>query len=157
PTKAQVNRILQYLVDDLVEFWDPGVIIPTPKHPEGRLIRSVLIPLVCDLPASNDVAGFRHHGATFPCPYCWITLSELGELDSAFPPRFASVHRESASAWKSAETEDEQNRIEEEDGARWSELLRLPYWDPMAFKVLDPMHLTTTLYERHCRKVLGMN
>lgn len=157
PSKAQINRILEHLVNDLCNFWDPGVLIPTPKYPKRRIIRCALLPLVCDLPASNDVAGFRHHAATFPCPYCLISQSEFGEVDTAFQPRLPSIHRQSAASWKNAETEAEMEKLEKRDGARWSELLRLSYWNPITFKVLDPMHMFSALYERHCRKVFGMS
>ncbi|KZS89123.1 hypothetical protein SISNIDRAFT_387352, partial [Sistotremastrum niveocremeum HHB9708] len=157
PSKAQINRILKHLVDDLEVLWKEGVTIPTPKSPHGRKIRAALVPLVCDLPASNDVAGFRNHNATMACPYCWVTKHELGEPDLTFPPRLSSVHRECAEEWKNAETESEMDRLEQEKGARWSELLRLRYWNPIQFKVIDSMHMISALYERHCRHVLGMS
>ncbi|KIK22681.1 hypothetical protein PISMIDRAFT_11400 [Pisolithus microcarpus 441] len=41
---------------------------------------------------------------------------------------------------------------------RWSELLRLPYWDPTRFVVVEAMHnFFLGDLQHHCRKVFGMN
>ncbi|TDL13162.1 hypothetical protein BD410DRAFT_735657, partial [Rickenella mellea] len=43
-------------------------------------------------------------------------------------------------------------------GLRWSELLRLPYWDPIKFTVVDTMHaLFLGNLKRHCRQIFGMD
>ena len=41
---------------------------------------------------------------------------------------------------KNATTATDRSKIERESGARYSELLRLPYFDVIRFHVVDPMH-----------------
>jgi hypothetical protein len=48
----------------------------------------------------------------------------------------------------------ESDAIFAETGARWSELLRLPYFDPTRFIVIDAMYLS--LINRHFQDVLGI-
>jgi len=44
-----------------------------------------------------------------------------------------------------------------ETGVRWSQLLRLPYFDPSRFVVVDPMHnLFLGLLHEHFNKILGL-
>jgi len=43
-------------------------------------------------------------------------------------------------------------------GIRWSELLRLPYWDPTKHIVIDSMHgFYLRMFNRHIRDIWGMN
>jgi hypothetical protein len=49
-------------------------------------------------------------------------------------------------------------KAEEDHGIYWSELLRLPYWNPILFTIIDPMHtLYLGLLKSHCRDIWGMN
>ena len=46
----------------------------------------------------------------------------------------------------------------ESHGVRYSELLRLPYWDPTTFTILDTMHaMFLDNLKRHCRTIWGMD
>ena len=45
-----------------------------------------------------------------------------------------------ARSWLSAQTVAEQEAIYAAHGIRWSAMLTLPYWDPVAFLVVDLMH-----------------
>jgi hypothetical protein len=65
---------------------------------------------------------------------------------------------QAAQAYKEASSKTEQKKFFDAKGVRWSELLRLPYWDPTKFVVVDGMHnLFLGLVQFHMRKVLGMN
>lgn len=54
--------------------------------------------------------------------------------------RTHSQHYQKCSEAKNAVTPTERSRIEKVHGARYTELLRLPYFDVIHFHVVDPMH-----------------
>ena len=49
-------------------------------------------------------------------------------------------HRRRGMEWKLVKTQVERQKIERESGVRYTELLRLPYFDSVRFSVVDPMH-----------------
>jgi Transposase family tnp2 len=160
PSLEQINHILQPLVDDLLRFWDPGVFIKqTAHHVEGRLCIAALIPVVCDLPAARQISGSASHAAIHFCSFCKLPLHEIDNLDiTSWPIRTWKEHRRSACAWKDATSTAARLRLYRQNGVRWSELLRLPYWEPTTFVVLDCMHsLLLGDLQRHCREVWGMD
>ncbi len=160
PLLDQINHILEPLVDDLLQFWDPGVYIKQTAHyTRGRLCFSVLIPVVCDLPAARQISGSASHSANHFCSFCKLSLRDIDNLDvDSWSMRTWEEHRNCASAWKAAESTAERSRLYRRNGIRWSELLRLPYWDPTKFVVLDCMHsLLLGDLKRHCREIWGMD
>ena len=50
------------------------------------------------------------------------------------------LHREYAQEWLRCDTRGIRDAYFKKHGVRWSELLRLPYMDPIRFAVVDPMH-----------------
>jgi hypothetical protein len=53
---------------------------------------------------------------------------------------------------------EEQGFIFEMYGIRWSELWRLPYWDPTRMLVVNSMHCVLEgIVHYHCRHVLGLD
>ena len=67
-------------------------------------------------------------------------------------------HVRIAESWRDAATEADRNNTFSTHGVRWSELLRLPYWDPTRFAVLDVMHnLFLGELLHHCRRVWGLD
>ena len=52
----------------------------------------------------------------------------------------SQLHREYAQEWLRCDTRGTRDSHFKEHGVRWSELLRLPYMDPIRFAVVDPMH-----------------
>lgn len=160
PSLEQINHVLCPLVDDLLRFWEPGVFVKqTARYFEGRLCRAALIPVVCDLPAARQVSGFALHSSTHFCSFCKLPLHEIDNLEpNSWPIRTWKEHQQSASAWKNATSAAERLKLYRQNGVRWSELLRLPYWDPTTFVVLDCMHsLLLGDLQRHCREVWGMD
>jgi hypothetical protein len=160
PSLEQINHVLAPLVDDLLHFWKPGVFIKqTAHHLYGRLCRAALIPIVCDLPAARQISGLASHAASHFCSFCRLPFHEIDSLDvSSWPQRTWKEHRQAASAWKNATSGAARLRLYRQTGIRWSELLRLPYWDPTNFVVLDCMHsLLLGVLRRHCRDVWGMD
>ena len=49
-------------------------------------------------------------------------------------------HRRNAMIWKHQLTKEDRNQHVKRTLVRWSEMLRLPYLDPIRFLVVDPMH-----------------
>lgn len=160
PSLEQINHILEPLVNDLLQFWDLGVFIKQTAHyTAGRLCFSALIPVVCDLPAARQISGAASHAATHFCSFCKLPLHNIDNLDvDSWPMRTSEEHIKSASAWKAAESFEDRLKLYRQNGIRWSELLRLPYWDPTTFVVLDCMHsLLLGNLKRHCREIWGMD
>ena len=62
-----------------------------------------------------------------------------------------------AEEWLAAPSKTERERIFKRTGIRWSELLRLSYWDPTRFIVVDAMHnLFLNLVKFHIEHVVGI-
>jgi hypothetical protein len=60
-----------------------------------------------------------------------------GELGT---PRDLVSHRRLARAWLHAPTKTRQDELAKAHGVKYSELLRLDYWDPIRFMVIDSLH-----------------
>ncbi|TFK82784.1 hypothetical protein K466DRAFT_448463, partial [Polyporus arcularius HHB13444] len=142
PRLEELNRLLTPLVDELLTLWTRGLYLTrTSLRWMGRMVRVALIPLVCDLPALRKAAGFGGHQATYFCSFCPLPRKEMRNLDrESWPrPRTWEEHVTLAEEWRDG-TEAEREKVFKAHGLRWSELLRLPYWDPTRFAVLDVMH-----------------
>lgn len=160
PSINQINHLLRPLVNDLKDFWEHGVRYKkTAGFPSGRSVRCALVPLVCDLPAARQMAGYASHSSTNFCSFCLQKLDDIDDLDyEHWKYRTCDEHRTIADSWHNATSDAERHAIFEEYGLRWSELLRLPYWDPTLFVLLDTMHaLFLGDLHRHCRDVWGMD
>ncbi|EIW51370.1 uncharacterized protein TRAVEDRAFT_104892, partial [Trametes versicolor FP-101664 SS1] len=71
---------------------------------------------------------------------------------SAFGLRSTKAHRAAASAWLNAQSSLDREQMFRSNGIRYSELLRLPYWNPVAYVVVDSMHdLYLGILQRHIR------
>ena len=64
----------------------------------------------------------------------------MAEIDEWFITRDSAQHRQNASEWRRCKSDAARKRFVQETGVRWSELLRLPYFDPIRFVTIDPMH-----------------
>ncbi|PPQ81707.1 hypothetical protein CVT24_003288, partial [Panaeolus cyanescens] len=160
PSKEQINHILKPLVDDLCILWDPGYYLAaTPKYPAGRLIIGAVVILVCDLLASRQMSGCASHSSNNFCSFCHLKSKDLGNFDfQNWPKRTMQQHIHLAEEWRSANTEADRKRMESKNGIRWSELLRLPYWDPTRFVVIDVMHsFFLNILKYHVRDIWGMD
>ncbi|RDX40373.1 hypothetical protein OH76DRAFT_1298403, partial [Lentinus brumalis] len=147
-------------VDELLEFWFKGVFYSrTALYEAGRLVRAALVPLVCDLPAARQTAGFGGHAAKYFCSMCKLLKSDMDELDmSKWGERTCDEHRADAQAWKDLPTVSKRETAFKLNSTRWSALLDLPYWDPIKYTVIDSMHNHYLgLLKYHCRTLWGMN
>lgn len=152
--KLTMNSYLKPLVEELKQLWS-GVFIPCPSHPLKQIfIRGALTCCACDIPATRKLCGFVGHNATMGCSKCnkeFLSFRSGGTINvdkrdfSGFdrenwPIRDISQHRQQAYDHLTARTKVEQQCIEKRHGVRYSCLLELPYWDPIKFSVVDPMH-----------------
>ncbi|RDX39689.1 hypothetical protein OH76DRAFT_1367271 [Lentinus brumalis] len=160
PSIDQINHFLRLVVDDLLVLWNPGVRYKrTPKYKFGRLFRAALIPLICDILAAKQVTGLGAHGSKFFCSFCYLTLDHIEDFDrSKWPERDLRDHILHAEQWRDAMSAQERKDLFDLYGIRWTELLRLPYWDPIRYTVVDSMHnLYLGLLKNHCRDIWGID
>ncbi|KAI0055508.1 hypothetical protein BV25DRAFT_1815452 [Artomyces pyxidatus] len=160
PKKHQINHLLAPLVDDLIRFYKTGVQYSrTPNHDEGRRVRCAVVPVICDLPASRQIAGFASASHTLFCSYCYLHLQDMDNFDpEAWGERTYEDHMQHAMEWKNASSEAARTALFGASGVRYSELLRLPYWDPTRYTVIDTMHsLFLGNLKRHISDVWGMD
>ena len=160
PLTSEVNHVLRPLIDGLLVLWQEGIYLSrTAKHSHGHLIQAALIPLICDLPAARRVSGFGAHSFRLFCSECKLAKLNINELDSSkWEGRTREEHCKNAHEWWNAQTPSEQVKLFKKHGIRWSELLRLPYWDPTKHIVIDSMHgFYLRMFNRHIRDIWGMN
>ncbi|PIL35294.1 hypothetical protein GSI_02019 [Ganoderma sinense ZZ0214-1] len=159
PSLHQLNHFLRPLVDEFLVLWHSGIrLTRTALHAGGRLVRAVIIPLICDLPALRKAAGFAGHSSNHFCSFCLLKRSRMNDLSRPWPSRTWKEHVDIATRWRDAPTEAVRKEIFEEHGVRWSELLRLPYWDPTRYAVVDAMHnLFLGELKHHCTEVWGID
>jgi hypothetical protein len=159
PSLEQVDHYVSALVDQLLPSWKDGIWLKkTHRHPDGRLLHSAIATAVSDLPASRKVHGFAGHSAHKFCAICHLTKDQIRDFNPAsWKKRDCTEHRAAAEAWRDASTQAGQKSLFKENGVRWSSMLKLPYWDPTKFVVVDSMHaLLLGLVQFHSRKVVGI-
>ena len=143
-----VNAYLSPLVDELLILWNDGVKL---RHFGSQFLpetfKACLLCVACDIPASRKVCGFTGHNSAHGCSKCTKTFvtGNIGDQTdySGFescPLRDISEHRRQVDDVLGKTTQEERNRAESQYGVRYSELLRLPYFDCIRFTVIDPMH-----------------
>jgi hypothetical protein len=165
PHEPQLNKINHYLrplIDELIYFWNPGVLFTsTSLSKSGKLVRCAVAICVCDLPAARKVAGLAGPTSHHYCSRCSCcdkdTLGRTDTEHSDWRPRNDATLHEAAKAWSAAATETFQSKLFQIYGIRWSELWRLLYWSPTKQLVTDPMHcLLANLAANHFRNYLGL-
>jgi hypothetical protein len=156
PSLSNTNHSLKLLVDVLLEFFDPGVWYSrTARHGQGCRVRAVLVSVVSDMLAARQAGGFASATATNFCTCCKLKIQDIENLDrSTWPKRDVVQQIHLAKRWRDAESLKEQESLFKDNGLRWSPILDLPYWDPILFTAIEPMHLFDTgLLQNHCRQV----
>jgi hypothetical protein len=160
PSLDEMNHFLRPLVNELVDSWTSGHhLTQTALSPQGRVVTSLVSTLACDLPASRKVSGHAGHSANHFCALCLLKRADISETDPGkWGRRTCDSYVELAIAWRDAESKKKQEALYKSNGIRWSELLRLPYWDPNHSVVVDPMHnLFLNLVQHHFRILLGID
>src|SRR5437868_11593137 len=64
----------------------------------------------------------------------------MNDIDEWFITRDQAKHRKNAQTWRRCNLNASQSRFVKQTGVRWSELLHLPYFNPVRFVTVDPMH-----------------
>lgn len=147
--KHSINSFLRPLVEELKEFWQ-GVVINCKFHPLNQIyVRAALTCCACDIPATRKLCGFVGHSALLGCSKCLKQFtydSSTHKMDfsgydrDSWPNRTLQVHREQCNKYLSTQTKLQRKSIEKDYGIRYSALIDLPYFNPITFAVVDPMH-----------------
>ncbi|TFK58258.1 hypothetical protein BDN72DRAFT_743417, partial [Pluteus cervinus] len=155
PSLEELNHFTKPLVDDLLRLWEPGLVFSAlPHFLRGCVVRCALIALIADLMAIRKMAGMTTISSIEHfCSFCRQSKTDIGNFDVATWARWTSDDfRKAAEAWKNATSESERKKLYKASGVYYSELLRLPYWEPIQFALLDAMHnLFLGDLKTHCR------
>lgn len=164
PHLDKINGYVKPLIDEAVIAWKRGVHISTTgaSPHTGRDVDVAFVLAVNDLPAARKIAGMAGHQSHFFCSVCnckgipTMYRTDFGHPD--WQPRDPRLLREQAEAWRDATTLKERQEIYIKYGVRWSELWRLPYWNPSRMLVIDSMHcIFEGLAHYHNRYVLELD
>ena len=162
PKLTELNHYIRPLVNDFVISWERGVhFSKTATHASGRDIRSAIGPVVCDLPGARKVSQAAGISSHFYCTVCnCYHLTTLGHIDfdaADWTPKDATELHHHAEQWKNAPTAKDREKAFKLNGIWWSELWRLPYWNPPRQLVVDSMHcLLEGLAQFHFCEVLNL-
>ena len=160
PRGDQLNYFLDPLINDMLDSWEHGILFNhTALHPAGRVVRSAVACVVCDLPAARKTAQMAAHSSHFYCSICHCNNPKtLGRTDfdsDCWKLRDKDTLRRQAEAYKNASSAVEQEKLFTKNGVRWSPLWKLPYWDPARQLVVDAMHcILEGVTSFHVRDVL---
>ena len=150
PNEVSLHKINHYLapiVNELVLLWDGVTLNKTYEHQETREIRAALILVSCDIPAARKICG--HISALSSCHRCMKkanyenhkhNFAGMDNMNEWFISRNSVRFREDALAWRRCNSNAARDRFVKIAGVRWTELLRLQYFDPIRFLTIDPMH-----------------
>lgn len=154
----QLNHFLRLIVDDLMVLYKPGVhLSSTWKYPNGRTVQAALGLLLNDLRSARPVGGFVSSDHTIMCSVCEALKSDLLQSDWNFSLRDKEQHREHRIAWRDAGSQADRTKLEQEHGVRWTELMRLPYYDGPRMNVPEAMHGLKNAITAHCQDYWGMS
>lgn len=146
----RINHYLAPIVDEFLELWRGWNVPKTYQCPDGLDIKVALIVGSSDIPATRKLFG--HGSAVMKCHRCEkrSTYSHeyrkthyggMEEYDEWMTrPADPLLHRQYAQEWIQCNSKNTRDNHFKEHGVRWTELLRLPYMDPIRFAVVDPMH-----------------
>jgi hypothetical protein len=152
PAEVKLHHINHYLapiVDVLLELWHGYDLPVLSKHP-GKRIRLAIICCSSDIPAARKLCG--HISALAGCHRCYKHATKSDDDDQRanfggfddigewFRERNLNEHRHNAEGWLNCTSSEERKRHVSDTHVRWSEMLRLPYFDPIRYLVVDPMH-----------------
>jgi hypothetical protein len=143
----KINHYLAPIVNELESLWSGVTLKNTHECLNGKKIKAALILVSCDIPAARKICG--HVSALVSCHRCekkanyeegQHNFAEMSNMDEWFIARNSTQHRQDAIGWRRCNSQSSRKRFVKNTGVRWSELLRLPYFDPIKFLVVDPMH-----------------
>lgn len=161
PPGTTINHYLTPLINEFLEFWQPGVrFSKTITYPDGRLVFGALAVVVCDLLAARKTAGFAACTHERFCSVCHCTRKGEGYQSTDYRKwkrRTNEETRKAADQYLKAATAADRLATFDKTGVRWSELIRLPYFDITRCVVVDSMHnLFLGLIREHFTGILGI-
>ena len=143
---SNINGFLEPLVNELNEFWQ-GKELKIYNESGKKLVRCALLCASCDLPAGRKLCGLLSYSARMGCSRCKKSFSgTVGQLNysgfnrDTWIKRNELEHRRTVSKISSCNTKSAVSEIESRTGYRYTELLRLPYFNPSRMLAIDPMH-----------------
>ena len=161
PSKEAINPYLQLIVNDLLEFWTPGVFFSrTYRYRQGRLYRAMLVPLIADYLALRQMLGIPSApGAHYFCTFCDLDIDDIDVLDrNEWPEKDAQHICRIAELWKNASSERVQDLIFQKYGVKYSPLIQLPYLDLVRYAIIESMHaLDLNLFDKQCRQFFKLD
>nr|GAT58598.1 predicted protein [Mycena chlorophos] len=163
PNHDQIGAYLQPVIDEFVEGWTHGIHLSRVGGSEGPVRVDLTMALtVNDLPATRKILGLAGVGSNHVCTICKCKGADNVHRADTEHPDWALRNREElfrwTCAWRDAASQAERDRIFKDHGVRWSELWRLPYWDPTRMGVVDTMHcILEGVVHYHCRRVLRID
>jgi hypothetical protein len=167
PNEVSLHKINHYLapiVDELEALWVGLTLNRTYEYQEGKRIRAALVLVSSDIPAARKICG--HVSALVSCHRCekkanyenWQhNFAGMDNMNEWLICRDSHQHRENALGWRRCNLNAARKRFVKQTGVRWSELLRLPYFDPIRFIIVDPMHCLFLGIARWIVKQLWIN
>ncbi|KAI7940298.1 hypothetical protein MJO28_013950 [Puccinia striiformis f. sp. tritici] len=126
---------------------------------DGEIIKVMIGPMVCDLPAICKVIGMAGHSSDKnQCSFCCVTKDEINAVDlDHICPRNTHGLRKQAIEWKNAVTLADRKAIFQTYGVRYSVLYELPYFDPLSNAAVEPMHnIFLGLLQHHGQNIFGL-
>lgn len=159
PSLERLNHYMRPLIDDMETLWRPGVHFSrSGSSLNGRHAVAAIILAACDLPAGRKLAALAScNSKKHLCSVCYCAADDIFHSDLVFTRRDVSELRCAAERWRDATTRLERKKIFKTHGVRWSEMWRLPYWDPTQQLVVDSMHnLLEGLIQNHFRFILKL-
>ncbi|KAJ7753257.1 hypothetical protein B0H16DRAFT_1835472 [Mycena metata] len=132
-TSDEFQRGMAATVADLLMLYDEGIFVKTPKYPQGRRVRIILIAVCCDHPAMCVCGGFSdHRSKKFPCTHDDIQTAAGMKVD-AFTARDGEQHRRESAEYAKIPEDDKKARdtFASTYGTKYYEFSHLPYFDPL--------------------------
>ena len=146
-SKGDINSFLRPLVNELLELWT-GVELKTKSLFGYTSVRCMVSCITTDLPATRKFCGFAGHSAIKGCSKCLKSFGstafgkklDYSGYDRDWQLRDHHSHLAFVHEMKEAKTLTEKREIFKQSGVRYSELLRLPYFDIVRYHCIDVMH-----------------
>ncbi|KAF5329887.1 hypothetical protein D9611_013390 [Ephemerocybe angulata] len=161
PSKEKINPYVQLIVDDFSDAWNPGIFVSrTHNCPQGRKCKSMVVPLVCDMLAARQTIG--HPSSPKAHDFCTACDLDQDDIDCIDPTKWPAMDLEHichyATLWRDSDNNKERESIFERCGWKWSPLFELPYWNPIKFTMVDPMHaFDLNLFSNHVRELFQID
>ncbi|MBW0462333.1 hypothetical protein O181_002048 [Austropuccinia psidii MF-1] len=133
-----INNIMSVFIYEIASL-KSGIIINTPKYPEGNKVVVRLGRLLGDLVANHKFSGFASHSSTCFCSWCACPKANIQKLTIGRLLQMW-IFKDYSQAFNDLKNEAERARMVKKSGIKWSGLNRLCYWDPVHMIPIGIMH-----------------